>query len=78
MKIIVIGAGDVGFEIALRLSREEHDIVVIDSVAQALREVGERLDVMTLCGNGASTAVLDEAGADQAGMPCISAIKAMR
>jgi trk system potassium uptake protein TrkA len=68
LKIIVIGAGDVGFEIALRLSREEHDIVVIDSDAQALREVGERLDVMTLCGNGASTAVLDEAGADQAGM----------
>jgi len=31
LKIIVIGAGDVGFEIALRLSREEHDIVVIDS-----------------------------------------------
>ncbi len=68
MKIIVIGAGDVGFEIAWRLSREKHDIVVIDSDAEALREVGERLDVMTLCGNGASTAILEEAGADQAGM----------
>jgi trk system potassium uptake protein TrkA len=68
LKIIVIGVGDVGFEIAFRLSREGHDIIVIDKDAEALREIGERLDIMTLYGNGASTAVLDEAGADRAGI----------
>lgn len=66
MKIIVIGAGKVGFEIALRLSDEGHDTVVVDKDAASLHEIGDRLDVMTILGNGASPAVLEQAGVREA------------
>ena len=66
MRAIVIGAGKAGFEIALRLSEEGHDAVVIDKSAEALAEVNERLDVMTIQGNGASPAVLEKAGVENA------------
>ena len=52
----------VGFDVAKLLSHAEHDVVVIDSDPEALAHVNEKLDVMTVCGNGTSTAVLEEAG----------------
>lgn len=60
MRIVIVGAGKVGFEIAHRLSREEHDVVVVDKDPDALKEVAEYLDVMTVPGNGASPALLNE------------------
>lgn len=61
MQVLVVGAGKVGFEIAQRLTTEGHDIVVIDKNPLALEEVATHLDVMTIAGNGANPAILEEA-----------------
>ncbi len=62
MRAIVIGAGVVGYDIAKLLSQADHDVVVIDVDAEALALVSDKLDVMTVVGNGTSTAVLENAG----------------
>lgn len=66
MRAIVIGAGEVGFHIAERLSREGQDVVVIERDPAVRSRVQEELDVMTLEGNGASPRVLEEAGVREA------------
>lgn len=68
MRVIVIGAGEVGFDVARILSREQNDVVVIDVDDGALSRVRDRLDVMTIQGNGTSASILDEAGARSAQM----------
>lgn len=60
MRVIVIGAGKLGYEIARLLSEENHDIVVIDNDPDALAAV-DNLDVLTIEGNGASPVVLAKA-----------------
>lgn len=62
LKIIIVGAGEVGFHIAGRLALENKEVVVIDQDAEALRRVSEHLDVQTLIGSGSSPPVLEEAG----------------
>ena len=52
MKIIVVGAGKVGYNISRVLS-EDHDIVVVDKDPVALQSVYDNLDVMGVEGNGA-------------------------
>ncbi len=66
MKTIIIGAGEVGFHIAERLSREGHDVVVVEKDPVIRNRVHEELDVMTLEGHGASPQVLEEAGIREA------------
>ncbi len=68
LHIIVVGAGEVGYDVARMLSREEHDVVVIDQDAAAIRQVREKLDVMAISGNGASSDILAEAGIARADM----------
>ena len=68
MKIIIVGDGKVGLALTRRLSREGHDIVVIDEDARALEQAAESCDVMTLQGNGASLPVLHQAGIDEANL----------
>lgn len=65
MKIIIIGAGKVGLEIALRLSEEGHDIVVIDKDEIKLTKIHEQLDVLVVKGNGSSAQVLKNAGGSE-------------
>jgi trk system potassium uptake protein TrkA len=62
LKIIIAGAGEVGFHIASRLTLENKDVVVIDSDPEALRRVSESLDVQVVSGSGSSPAALEEAG----------------
>ncbi len=66
MKIIIVGAGKVGFFLAEQLSREQHDVTVIDSSEESLRRVADALDVMSFKGNGVTADVLRQAGAEQA------------
>lgn len=66
MDIIIVGTGKVGYTLAEHLSREEHDVTVIDTSDEALRRANDALDVMCIDGNGASIEVLREAGADHA------------
>ena len=62
MKIIIVGAGEVGFHIAGRLALENKDVVLIDKDMDRIRRVTDHIDVQTIHGSGSSPAVLDEAG----------------
>lgn len=66
MKIIIVGSGKVGFTLAEHLSKEDHDVTIVDTDFEALKRASETLDVMCIKGNGASSAILEEAGADSA------------
>ncbi len=62
MKIIIIGAGDVGFNIAQRLSEENHDVVVIEKDPVKIRQIQNAIDVQALEGSGTNPSILKEAG----------------
>lgn len=66
MHVIVVGAGEVGMYIAERLSREGHDVAVIDRDRNRIREVDQRLDVQTVLGSGSSPSILGLAGLERA------------
>ncbi len=62
MKVIIVGAGEVGFHIAHRLASESKEVVVIDRNPEALKRFSELLDVQWLEGSGANPKMLEEAG----------------
>lgn len=66
MSIIIIGAGEVGYNVASRLSRERKDIVVIDKDEQKVQKVADTLDVHSILGSGSSMSVLRKAGIEAA------------
>lgn len=66
LKIVIVGAGEVGFHIASHLTLENKEVVVIDSDSTAIRRVSDNLDVHVLQGSGSSPAVLEEAGIQDA------------
>lgn len=66
MKIIIVGAGEVGYHIASRLAFENKDVVVIDKSAEAVRRITENLDVQGITASGSSPEVLESAGIRQA------------
>ncbi len=68
MKVIIVGAGEVGFNIADVLSKEGHDVTIIDQDERKLQEIAEKLDVLTVHGSGSSPQVLRKAGLDTADM----------
>ena len=65
MNIVLIGAGKLGLGLTEALSYEGHDLTVIDTNTVVLNALTERFDVLTVNGNGASTALQREAGADK-------------
>jgi trk system potassium uptake protein TrkA len=67
MKILILGAGQVGSSAAYHLSREEaNEVTVVDMRADVLRDLQDRLDIRTVVGNGAYPEVLERAGANDA------------
>jgi trk system potassium uptake protein TrkA len=66
LKIVIVGAGEVGFHIANRLAFEKKDVVVIDNNSEALRRVHEALDVQAIQGFGSSPLILEKAGIKEA------------
>ena len=67
MKIIILGAGQVGSSAAYHLSREEaNEVTVVDLRADVLRELQDRLDIRTVVGHAAYPEVLERAGANDA------------
>ncbi len=66
MKIVIVGAGEVGYHIASRLALENKDVVVVDKDPAALRRISDDLDVQTLVGSGSSPSILEEAGIREA------------
>jgi len=61
IRVIIIGAGEVGAELAAKLSREDHDVILIDKNQASLDRLAS-LDILTVHGNGASLEVLESAG----------------
>ena len=68
MKVIICGAGQVGYGIAEQLSREDNEVSVIDTAAPLITAITETLDVRGYVGHGAHPDMLAKAGADQADM----------
>jgi trk system potassium uptake protein TrkA len=68
LKILIVGAGDVGFHIAKRLSEEKHDVILIDRDASKIKRVNENLDIKALLGYGTRASLLQEAGIANADM----------
>jgi trk system potassium uptake protein TrkA len=66
MKIVILGAGQVGGSVAESLVSEQNDITVVDLDPQRLRTLQERLDLRTVLGSGAHPSVLAEAGIEDA------------
>jgi trk system potassium uptake protein TrkA len=68
LKIIILGAGQVGGTLAEHLASEANDITVVDTDGDRLRDLGDRLDIRTIQGRGSFPTVLRQAGADDADM----------
>jgi len=68
LKIIILGAGQVGGTLAEHLASEANDITVVDTDQDRLRALGDRLDIRTVHGRGSFPTVLRQAGADDADM----------
>jgi trk system potassium uptake protein TrkA len=62
MRVIVVGAGEVGYHLAARLSQEHHDVVVIERDTELAQRIQSQLDLLVIQGNGASFSTLEEAG----------------
>ena len=68
MKIVILGAGQVGSTLATNLASEANDITLIDSSEELLGELRDRLDIQTVCGWGSHPEVLEQAGIEDADM----------
>ncbi len=68
MKIVVCGAGQVGFNIARHLSMEGNDVIVIDTSPDLIRRINDNLDAQGVVGHASRPDVLDRAGISDADM----------
>ncbi len=66
MRIVIIGAGNAGRQLALRLCEEKHSIVMVDVNPQALAQAEAGLDILPICGQGSNPSVLEQAQVDKA------------
>lgn len=66
MKIVIIGAGEIGYDLASVLSKEKHDVIVLDRDRDCLDKVTENLDVLTHEGNATSAKDLVDTGVQDA------------
>ena len=68
MKVIICGAGQVGFNIARYLASEDNDITVIDISRELIEKLSDTLDLQGLVGYASHPEVLEQAGAGDADM----------
>jgi len=66
MEIIIIGAGDIGYQSARRFSKEKHNIALIESNEALANFASDTLDAFVITGNGCSSSVLKDAGVEKA------------
>lgn len=66
MRVIVLGAGQVGYSIARALSLEDNDVCMVDQSPEFLKRVGDSLDIQPIVGHASYPDVLEKAGAAQA------------
>ena len=68
MKIVILGAGQVGGSVAHILAGEANDVTVVDVSAERLQALQDRLDLRTVCGHASYPGVLEQAGISDADM----------
>ncbi|WP_127135506.1 Trk system potassium transporter TrkA [Veillonella sp. 3913] len=68
MKIVVVGAGKVGYSLAQRLEQDQHDVYVIEKNGDRIKNLENNLDVNLVQGNGSSISLLQEIGIEDMGM----------
>ena len=68
MRVIICGAGQVGYSIAAYLAKEENDVTVIDSDVQTIAQINDNLDANGIVGHASNPDVLSAAGANDADM----------
>ncbi len=61
MRVIIVGGGDVGSNLAELLVKEKHDVVVIESDQKRAEELGEKLDALVLHGDASNRKILNDA-----------------
>lgn len=61
MRVVIIGAGEVGNYLAQRLAAERHDVIVVENDRARAAEIAEQLDVQVVPGSGSSPVVLEQA-----------------
>ena len=66
LRILIVGCGKVGNTLIAQLTKEGHDITIIDKNPQKIQDMANLYDVMGVCGNGASFSVQQEAGIEEA------------
>ncbi|WP_029911321.1 Trk system potassium transporter TrkA [Pelobacter seleniigenes] len=66
MKILIVGSGQVGYFLCDRLSREGHEVTLVDQSEEIVQRAQDRLNVMGVVGNGASAEILEQAGIKEA------------
>jgi trk system potassium uptake protein TrkA len=68
MKIVIVGAGKVGYSLAQRLIQDNHDVYMIDRSPERIQNLENTLDVSLVQGNGSDIQLLNEIGMDDVGM----------
>ena len=68
MRIVIVGGGVVGQNLAEELIQEDHDLTIVDRETDVVHRLAERLDLFALAGDGGSPSVLEEAGVKEAEM----------
>lgn len=68
MRVVIVGAGEVGFNVARVLSTEGHDVVIVEKDEKKVSDIQDTLDVMVVHGSGSQLPVLEEAGISEADM----------
>ena len=68
MKIIIVGAGQVGSSLSINLVKEGNDVTLIDKSLDLLEDIADKVDLQTIHGNGAHPRILESAGAHKADM----------
>ncbi len=66
MQIIIVGCGNVGWTLTAQLSKEGHNITVIEEKSSVVQSAVNNLDVMGIVGNGASYSIMKDAGIESA------------
>ncbi len=66
MRIVIVGAGEVGRHLCQQLSLEDHEVILIDRNAEHLRRVERELNILAIEGNGASAKILEKAEVSKA------------
>jgi trk system potassium uptake protein TrkA len=65
MKILIVGAGRAGLEVAVQLSRIGHAVTIVDTDAAVVRRASEQFGLVTIAGDATTAVVLDDAAIAQ-------------